>query len=38
VVVLVPTRKGRSARVQALVSFLVEAAGRSDGRGGGSQP
>jgi DNA-binding transcriptional LysR family regulator len=27
VVVLVPTRKGRSARVQALVSFLVEAAG-----------
>jgi DNA-binding transcriptional LysR family regulator len=38
VVVLVPTRKGRSARVQALVSFLVEAAGRSDGRGAGSQP
>ncbi|MGK6305893.1 LysR family transcriptional regulator [Variovorax sp. DT-64] len=29
VVVLVPTRKGRSARVQALVSFLVEAAGAS---------
>lgn len=29
VVVLVPTRKGRSARVQALVSFLVEAAGPS---------
>ncbi|VTU40229.1 D-malate degradation protein R [Variovorax sp. PBS-H4] len=27
VVVLVPTRKGRSARVQALVNFLVEAAG-----------
>ncbi|MBD9667752.1 LysR family transcriptional regulator [Variovorax sp. VRV01] len=38
VVVLVPTRKGRSARVQALVSFLLEAAGRSDGRGAGSPP
>lgn len=38
VVVLVPTRKGRSARVQALVSFLVEAAGRSDGRGAESHP
>jgi hypothetical protein len=34
-VVLVPTRKGRSARVQALVSFLVEAAGAAGRHGAG---